>query len=546
MRKAFMFTLVSPLLFLLLGSPAASAMPAAVPAAVQSGFSSNWVGGVAPAAPVVYRGDSNWDVAIHARGPGNTALPTLAQHGATCAGYENADGSLNPNGTHVVTDLADSVYICNNHLMTSLADNGYAQTTLTPNQIVDFSAGTATITWKMSTRHDNARDWIALWLTPFDQNLLHPFTDAVDLQGPPKNAVDIIENSCCMPTQGSKFSAYEILNYGFNQQAGFGHGVNVGLEQAAAVSTPSNTRTAFELDISTTHIRFGIPAVNWWVIDNDFPTPLPFNQAIFQVNHDSYDPCKDQGSNLASPCKADTWHWSDFTINPSVPFTMMHGDQRSFDASSNGAVAVNFQAAPAGSMLRFEEAGAGLQLSFDGGATWLAPQVQQQNNAAFYNGPLDLDRFTSYWQPVPAGTTKVLFKGQHWWGGPAWVRDPSFWARTAPPPGQTQPPVQTNPPAPPAGNPPGHSTPPPVNNPKPPTGGGASGGSGESGASGGGSGENPSSPAGGEHANLAAVTTAIEVRLDAAIHSPNAPMIGVLGLFAIMLLVFVRSILKNP
>jgi len=428
---------------------------------VQAAFGPfNWAGGVGTA-PVVYAGDANWDVAIHGRGPSNSALPTLAQHGPTCAGYENADGSLNPNGTHVVTTLADSVYICNNHLMTSLADNGYAQTTLTPNQIVDFSAGTATITWKMSTRHDNARDWIALWLTPFDQNLLHPFTDAVDLQGPPKNAVDIVEQGCCYsptanPWGGSKFSVFEILNFVFNQNAGFSAGLQTSVEQTIAGLTPSNTRSQFELDISTTHIRFGIPAANVWFIDNNFPTPLPFNQAIFQINHDSYDPCKDQGSNLTNPCKADTWHWSDVTINPAIPFTMLHGDQRSFDASSNGAVAVNFQAAPAGSMLRFEEAGAGLQLSFNGGASWIAPQVQQQNNAQYYSGPLDLNRFTAYWQPVPAGTTSVLFKGVRWYAGPAWVRDAAMWSLGGTPP-----------PPPPSPTPSPNPTPSPIASPSP-------------------------------------------------------------------------------
>jgi hypothetical protein len=280
----------------------------------------------------------------------------------------------------------------------------------------------------MSTRHDNARDWVAFWLSPFNENVLHPFTDAVDLQGPPKDGVDVIQQGCC--AQGSKFAAYEILNFAFNQNAGFGNPVAVSMEQAAATSTPSNTRTQFELDISTTHIRFGIPAANWWVIDNNFPTPLPFNQAIFQMNHDSYDPCKDQPISVTNPCRADTWHWSDVSISPSIAFDNNRIAQKSVHAGADTVVLDH----PAGSSsyLRFESLAApgSTQVAFNGGP--FQPATRQVINGD--NGQIHDDHFSPYWMLIPAGTTTIKFAGQNQYTGLWSVRDPAVWDRGVQPP----------------------------------------------------------------------------------------------------------------
>ncbi|MGE3913027.1 MAG: hypothetical protein AB7K36_26955, partial [Chloroflexota bacterium] len=60
-----------------------------------------------------------------------------------------------------------------------------------------------------------------------------------------------------------------------------------------------------------------------------------------------------------------------------------------------------------GAYLRFGGVGTALQVSFNGGASWQAAQAQAQQLTHGANA------FSSYWTPVPAGTTQVQFRGQN-------------------------------------------------------------------------------------------------------------------------------------
>ncbi|MFZ1397708.1 MAG: hypothetical protein WAS33_12455, partial [Candidatus Promineifilaceae bacterium] len=111
-----------------------------------------------------------------------------------------------------------------------------------------------------------------------------------------------------------------------------------------------------------------------------------------------------------------TWHWDNFEIENGIPFTIIKSDRRYVDSSAN-MVQLN-QPAPAGAHLRFAAIGQSVEVSFDGGATWQAAQKNPQGNDRYH--------FSSYWTPIPAGSTQVLFRAS---GGGWQARDITVWAR---------------------------------------------------------------------------------------------------------------------
>src|SRR5260221_7734933 len=197
-------------------------------------------------------------------------------------------------------------------------------------------------------------------------------------------------------------------------------------------------RTGFELHISQNYLRFGVPSIGlWWV---DTAANIPFSRGIVQVIHHSYDACKDQATSMANPCVADTWHWSNFGISQSVPFTIINGSPRSANAAST---TVNFPAgAPANSFLRFEAIGT-IQMSFDGGHTF---QAARRQPIIGDHGVIHDEHFSPYFTPIPAGVASVLFSGQGGWVGPWWVRGPSILSGPDKPP-VLVPPAPCQPPA---------------------------------------------------------------------------------------------------
>jgi hypothetical protein len=119
-------------------------------------------------------------------------------------------------------------------------------------------------------------------------------------------------------------------------------------------------------------------------------------------------------------CGPTTWHWDNVRVSPAVPFTLLRADRRMADAAGGQ---VSFPApAPANAPLRFAGIGSNLAVSYDGGKTWQAAQLQTQNKVVE-------EHFKSYWMPIPAGTTSVQFRGSNWWGGKWLVRDISVWAQ---------------------------------------------------------------------------------------------------------------------
>jgi hypothetical protein len=203
------------------------------------------------------------------------------------------------------------------------------------------------------------------------------------------------------------------------------------------VLTPSATRRdTFELRLSQTHVKFGMPDYNLWWIDTDIK-PLTWNVGVVQLNQRSYNVEKgcarqeipesmieNQFGTISNPygeahCPPNTWHWDNINMSPSMPFAMLRADRRVVDAANPGPL--TFPApAPAGSHLHFVASGVPIEFSLDSGATWAPAAIQGRG----LNRP---EHGESYWQPVPAGTLSVLIRG-HNNGSIKWAAaDISIW-----------------------------------------------------------------------------------------------------------------------
>ena len=383
----------------------------------------------APGSPTQWS-PPNWDVTVHSRGDNNTFFglePMPAQHGTDCSA---------PTNTHTVSTYEGAVFQCRDHVMTAMKAEGYGVIYLTPDHMMDFSQGTSTMSFDISTLRTSGRDWWDVWITPFDSNVqLVGENWYPDLNGKPRDSIRI--------GQGANGNIGAEITSNFNDVVfpGMQNGRVTGDTTTSYDSflTPSSsTRTTFQVQISRTHLKVGMPAAPnsagqmqqafWW-IDTDIP-PLSWDTGVVQFGHHSYNPTKDCGSgNPPGPdgqCKANTWHWDNVTINPATPFTMLRANRRY--VAQNDVNQVSF-AAPAseGSFLRFSGIGGNLQFSTNGGASWQSATAQATGKQQA------TEHFQSYWTPVPQGTQSVLFRGETTWAGNWQARDIAIWSRFNPP-----------------------------------------------------------------------------------------------------------------
>ena len=380
--------------------PAGASSATAVHAAPDQAFLESFTG--QPSAPHPWK-PSNWDVTVHSRDVGTWAElePVAAMHGSDCSA---------PPSRHMLTSYDDAVFLCRDHLMTAIKAEGYGVIYLTPNQIIDFSHGDAILRFDLSTLRTSLRDWIDVWISPYPDQLQLPLEDWLpDLSGVPRNAVHVRMNTF---NCGTNFSVFVIKDFVATEVPAQNW---VGYE--SLLTPDAKRRDTFELRISRSHIQFGMPRYRFSWVDADMPE-LAWDHGVVQFGHHSYNPGKSDG--CGTVCEPNTWHWDNISISPARPFTILRADRRS--TSPENASSVNFPApAPPNAYLRFAGIGTTLEVSFDGGASWQAAQLQAQKG-------LNDDHFKSYWMAVPPETSSAQFRGANWWGGPWQVRDISIWA----------------------------------------------------------------------------------------------------------------------
>lgn len=345
---------------------------------------------------------NNWDVTVHSRDRGTwiNMDPMAAAHGPNCEP---------PPATHDISALADAVYICKNHVMTAINAKGYGLIYLTPNYMVDFSEGAARIQFDMSTLRASGRDWIDLWITPYADNLqLALQVIFPDLSGEPRNSVHIF-----MDFNSSVFRGEILRNFVVENVPG----TEASWQGYESFLTPeARRRDTFELIISETSLKFGMPDYNFWWIDTNI-APLGWKRGVVQFGHHSYSPDKH-----CAGCGPNTWHWDNVRIEPAMPFTILNADRDYVNGDTPTAVSFP-SGAPPDAHLRFAGIGDNLEVSFDNGRTWQPAELQASH------GDAADEIFKSYWMPIPAGVSVVNFRGDSWWGGDWHVRDITIWSR---------------------------------------------------------------------------------------------------------------------
>lgn len=342
----------------------------------------------------------NWDVTVHRRSTALVVEGINAHHGPDCS---------SPDNTHYNTTYEGSVFQCNDHVMTAINDEGYGAVYLTPNHIVDFSNGEAVIRFDMSTLKTSTRDWISLWITPYDENLQLPIDFEVDLQGQPNNTIQLLllPEMAFIPriTRNGTTTDYR---YATNWWTGYDDFL---IPDAAR-------RDTFELRISQNSLKFCMPDYDFCWINMPINPPLTWNQGIFQFEHASYTPTKD-GAGIPN-----TWHLDNVEISPSIPFTIIKANKR-YVNTTNSDLQFN-SPAPTNAYLRFAAIGSNVQVSFNNGRNWVNAQKNPQGNNEYH--------FSSYWTPIPQGITQVKFRAEGYGiNNEAWqARDITVWSKEIP------------------------------------------------------------------------------------------------------------------
>jgi hypothetical protein len=411
------------LLALAVGFPLLAGRDQKPAAAAASSFGFNWM--QAPSTPLDWTpGQVNdWDLVENIDGPTDNNGTMQAGHGPDCSA---------PPATHTVVSLADSAYICKDHMMTAVNGGGNAFVTygaiyFAPAQLADWSQGPAAVSWKVSTERLSTRDWWQVNLTPFSQNMVLPLMEGFPAYaGEPVSGIQLrVDNGTCRAGNIGTIIRVSVISGSHENE----------ITQNPpcvedAVSPSAATRSQFQIDVSSGHLKVSMPGSNlvWF----DGPVNLGFNQAVVQFSHHSYNPLKGADVTAGGTLGPNTYHWSDVGISPATPFTMLR-PQQPFSLHEGQNPVLNLpQAAPQGSFLRFAGLG-NFEASYDGGKTYQAARVQGDNSHP--------EHFASYWTPVPAGTTQVMLKGQiNGSNYPWWVEDVSVWSQTfngivsAPPP----------------------------------------------------------------------------------------------------------------
>jgi hypothetical protein len=364
-----------------------------------------------PAVPEPFS-DPNWDVNVHSRDANtwDTLESMAAQHGASCEG---------PPATHPHSTYEGSVFVCNGHLMTAIKASGYGMIAMMPNRMVDFST-VGEVFFDISTERMSQRDWPAITVSPFADQLTLPFDgDGADLQGMPRNAVQVTlapsENAPLPATYkdgagGTRLAPWNV--------SAMGEGVAAGTNQSAV-------RQSFKLTLTPTSMMLERLASNTapYLLYWNIPIDINFTRGVVQFEHHSYNPEKD-GAGVPA-----TWHWDNLRVAPEVPFTILKANERQLRTAGTVTFA---EPAPANAFLRFTGV---CKVSLNG---TIAPKK------AFIG---HYEHASPYLVPVAQGTASVdvTFADDDWYnvGRGCFARDFSIVSEGTPGPSPSPTPVLT-------------------------------------------------------------------------------------------------------
>ena len=365
-------------------------------------------------APVAFNG-ANWDVSLHSEwGVGIESDimpdPSQAQHTATCG----PPGTLGEN-THTVQAINDLVFNCADHMMTHVPTGNYAVMYLTPNQMVDFSTS-GSVKFDVSTLATSTRDWIDVWVQAWDTQEQAVLDDEIPTsQGHPRNAIHIESGGGCGGFRAGE-GEFHVETFDSNRIRTF---CAPSIERWIDVLTPSPiVRSTVEIVITQTHVKVWMPALNKVLVDSDIPA-LTFTQGIVSFGHHNYSADKSEDPSIPGSCdtcgRANTWHWDNVTIDPSIPFGITKTDKRhALWEYTPEQRTFTFAPAPANSFLRFEAFGT-VYTSSNGATPVLA------NRTSANRSP---EQSSSFFTPIPAGTTSVRFDIEPAYGFVGAVRNP--------------------------------------------------------------------------------------------------------------------------
>lgn len=395
-----------------------------------------------PPAPLPYSSPNNWDIFSQGFDSNASALGrTIAQHGPNCQGPGWPYTATN---SHLMTSSADTVFICSSHVMTSLGDTGYGAVYMTPPAVLDFSNGSAALTWEMSTLRTSARDWVDIVITPWAQHSQLAYNNN-DQHIPPDNLHVTMAGT-------NVWLAYQRVNGSLTYNGGQGDQQINGdgsttwdavLARRGANSSPA-ARSTYE--IRTDGTRFSMCMISellpqggvfCW-INTNLPRPLDpaiwHGQATVTLNHRTYNApkaCAEVNTDAERAaallrCPPNTWHWDNITLQPYVPFQIIPSVPPDARQSSGRQVWTFAQPAPQGAHLAFFYAGetSTLRVSYDGGATFHSPRIQPQSAPGTENAEYIAD-------PIPAGVQQAVITTQNGFWGSLSIQD----ARIYGPPG---------------------------------------------------------------------------------------------------------------
>jgi hypothetical protein len=257
----------------------------------------------------------------------------------------------------------------------------------------------------MSTLRESGRDWVDLWVSPYEDHLQLAVPDKLalpDLEGAPKNGLNVR-----LDFTANRF-IIEVYKNGQLTHTATGAAFNDWLTESPT------RRDTFQLTLTRTSASFTMPGYGKTLVETTF-ADLGWSTGVVQLGQHSYNPTKD--TTISQP-RPGTRHWDNVRIEPAVPFTIIRSDGRALSASKT--VATLESPAPANAYVRFTAIGPNIQVRFNGGQ-WI-DAVRKKADA-------QEEHFESYWTPVPQGTTTVEVRGQNWWGGAWYVRDLTVWAR---------------------------------------------------------------------------------------------------------------------